>query len=204
MATARACLPALPCSQRRAFLPRVLVALAVTLPLWRTLRGRHAFEMPRPRVGAPWAWQRVLEPWERLAPCAASALSCPVSALPSCGRAPPGRDGAVLRAHTTGPSWSCPTWAPPARAGAVRRAHYRAELELSDVRAPPGTSWGRPPWAPLGRAGRGDDGCRPGTRPGPSWSCPTSASTTGPSWSRPTGARLGEEPNSIAAPPGLD
>lgn len=32
----------------RTFLPRMLVALAVELPFWRTLRGRHTFEMLRP------------------------------------------------------------------------------------------------------------------------------------------------------------
>jgi hypothetical protein len=127
----------------------VLVALAVALPFWRTLRGRHAFETLRPGVGgAPWAWQRVLEPWERLAPCPPGALSCPVSALPSCGRAPPARAVAVRRARdrpelelsavghhraelersnarTTGPSWRC------------RTRTTGAELALSDAHAPP-------------------------------------------------------------------
>jgi hypothetical protein len=118
---------------------RVLVALAVALPFWRTLQGPPCVRDAQARGwGAAWAWQRVLE------------------ALGAASAVPPGRAllpafrTAKLRACSTGPSWSRATWAPPARAGAARRARQRAELELSDARAPPGRAGAvrRPPPGP--------------------------------------------------------
>ncbi len=107
-------------------------------------------------------------------------------------------------ARTTGPSWTRRRWLPSWRAP-------RAELKLSDARAPPGPSWTRRPWLPSwhappggagavrrthhrGRAGSGDHGCRPGAshRAELELSCvrPTGAELE-LSCVRPTGAELG-------------
>jgi hypothetical protein len=110
--------------------------------------------------GAPARAPPLLEPYGRLAPCAVSALSCPVSALPSCGGEPSGRAGGVGRARLGPEVELSDARAPRCRAGAVRRGRLGPELELSNVRAPV-PNWSCPTWAPRARAGAVQRG-RPG------------------------------------------